>query len=99
MGCFEGWACMSQRLPPLRGDGVGPEVWAEPQCVIECFDVQHRGLIFFFFQAEDGIRDDLVTGVQTCALPISRRGAGAEIPTGRASARPEPRSRSARRGA
>src|SRR2546425_12417626 len=33
--------------------------------------------IFFFFQAEDGIRDKLVTGVQTCALPISpsrRRG-------------------------
>src|SRR5438552_18755054 len=29
--------------------------------------------MFFFFQAEDGIRDDLVTGVQTCALPISRR--------------------------
>src|SRR5258708_16812085 len=28
-------------------------------------------LFFFFFQAEDGIRDDLVTGVQTCALPIS----------------------------
>src|SRR5258708_19008071 len=28
----------------------------------------------FFFQAEDGIRDDLVTGVQTCALPISGRG-------------------------
>src|SRR5207244_10453329 len=26
---------------------------------------------FFFFQAEDGIRDDLVTGVQTCTLPIS----------------------------
>src|SRR2546428_3397090 len=26
----------------------------------------------FFFQAEDGIRDKLVTGVQTCALPISR---------------------------
>src|SRR6266849_10118445 len=29
-------------------------------------------LFFFFFQAEDGIRDPLVTGVQTCALPISR---------------------------
>src|SRR2546425_12734652 len=28
-------------------------------------------VIFFFFQAEDGIRDKLVTGVQTCALPIS----------------------------
>src|SRR2546425_7102140 len=30
-------------------------------------------LSFFFFQAEDGIRDKLVTGVQTCALPISDR--------------------------
>src|SRR5205823_9932070 len=28
-------------------------------------------VFFFFFQAEDGIRDKLVTGVQTCALPIS----------------------------
>src|SRR5206468_6390610 len=26
--------------------------------------------VFFFFQAEDGIRDLIVTGVQTCALPI-----------------------------
>src|SRR5438552_10452083 len=30
----------------------------------------------FFFQAEDGIRDDLVTGVQTCALPIEAGAAG-----------------------
>src|SRR2546430_5719579 len=30
-----------------------------------------RYLVFFFFQAEDGIRDLTVTGVQTCALPIS----------------------------
>src|SRR3712207_2420560 len=29
-------------------------------------------LLFFFFQAEDGIRDIGVTGVQTCALPILR---------------------------
>src|SRR5438876_9128058 len=28
---------------------------------------------FFFFQAEDGIRDGRVTGVQTCALPICGR--------------------------
>src|SRR2546430_5982504 len=28
-------------------------------------------VVFFFFQAEDGIRDLTVTGVQTCALPIS----------------------------
>src|SRR5437868_3735376 len=31
-------------------------------------------IIFFFFQAEDGIRDRNVTGVQTCALPISGQG-------------------------
>src|SRR5688572_2777966 len=35
--------------------------------------------IFFFFQAEDGIRDLTVTGVQTCALPIC---AGAAPPEG-----------------
>src|SRR5207248_4586296 len=29
-------------------------------------------MFYFFFQAEDGIRDRTVTGVQTCALPISR---------------------------
>src|SRR3989441_2301905 len=39
-------------------------------------DISQLGFIsiycffFFFFQAEDGIRDKLVTGVQTCALPI-----------------------------
>src|SRR2546430_5417907 len=40
---------------------------------------------FFFFQAEDGIRDLTVTGVQTCALPIS-------------GARPPPVARAPRRG-
>src|SRR6266496_4098970 len=33
-------------------------------------------VFFFFFQAEDGIRDLYVTGVQTCALPISARDQG-----------------------
>src|SRR5215208_930641 len=33
-------------------------------------------VFFFFFQAEDGIRDGHVTGVQTCALPISWPGVG-----------------------
>src|SRR5258708_32276260 len=37
------------------------------------------GLCFFFFQAEDGIRDDLVTGVQTCALPILIEGLYSEV--------------------
>src|SRR5438270_8913246 len=37
---------------------------------------------FFFFQAEDGIRDLTVTGVQTCALPISNICAEANILAG-----------------
>src|SRR5687768_18519027 len=50
----------------------------------------------FFFQAEDGIRDVAVTGVQTCALPISsspRRRRAGEAP----SRRPRPRARSSSR--
>src|SRR5215204_2535069 len=35
--------------------------------------------ILFFFQAEDGIRDHCVTGVQTCALPISTVRSAADI--------------------
>src|SRR5699024_11527492 len=33
--------------------------------------VSRHSVVFFFFQAEDGIRDRNVTGVQTCALPLS----------------------------
>src|SRR5207249_5295508 len=43
--------------------------------VLRIDDHQLFVLIFFFFQAEDGIRDRNVTGVQTCALPISKAGA------------------------
>src|SRR3712207_7343051 len=47
---------------------------------------------FFFFQAEDGIRDIGVTGVQTCALPISRHSPRARrwaaLPTTASTARP-----------
>src|SRR3712207_7581459 len=42
---------------------------------------------FFFFQAEDGIRDIGVTGVQTCALPISIKNSGVTSPP----LKPEPR--------
>src|SRR5256884_907428 len=35
--------------------------------------------MFFFFQAEDGIRDVAVTGVQTCALPISFENSNARL--------------------
>src|SRR2546422_8256346 len=37
------------------------------------YDIDEYVLFFFFFQAEDGIRDVAVTGVQTCALPIYQR--------------------------
>src|SRR5687768_18307849 len=56
----------------------------------------------FFFQAEDGIRDVAVTGVQTCALPIWRRsrpGDPARSPAGRVPggrATPGPRGHAAR---
>src|SRR5947207_6055896 len=36
-----------------------------------CGGILFLAFVFFFFQAEDGIRDHCVTGVQTCALPIS----------------------------
>src|SRR5439155_9326194 len=40
----------------------------------DCFRFRLKDeLVFFFFQAEDGIRDGHVTGVQTCALPICSR--------------------------
>src|SRR2546430_9614455 len=47
--------------------------------------------MFFFFQAEDGIRDLTVTGVQTCALPIFRRRAGRWRPDSEAVALRAPR--------
>src|SRR2546430_7729781 len=40
-------------------------------------------MLFFFFQAEDGIRDLTVTGVQTCALPILLTSAAAASAVGR----------------
>src|SRR2546430_5362696 len=40
-------------------------------CLSNSFVSQIFLCFFFFFQAEDGIRDLTVTGVQTCALPIS----------------------------
>src|SRR2546430_5443398 len=47
---------------------------------------QHRLIlnVFFFFQAEDGIRYLTVTGVQTCALPISCTPSASRAPSGNA---------------
>src|SRR2546429_6678745 len=44
----------------------------EPREATVCVKDDACDDMFFFFQAEDGIRDVAVTGVQTCALPISR---------------------------
>src|SRR5712692_7806043 len=46
-------------------------------CILSCTYILY--VFFFFFQAEDGIRDGTVTGVQTCALPISRAQALADL--------------------
>src|SRR6266404_9610645 len=51
-------------------------------------------IFIFFFQAEDGIRDKLVTGVQTCALPIS--GSAARCPGSRSFVAARQRSPAAR---
>src|SRR5690606_41035315 len=50
-------------------------------CGVACF--------FFFFQAEDGIRDFHVTGVQTCALPISPQACGPRPPGSRSHTPPQ----------
>ena len=48
---------------------VGDGLTEIENVIIESYE--YLCLFFFFFQAEDGIRDWSVTGVQTCALPIS----------------------------
>src|SRR5258706_9859980 len=55
-------------LRPFRSNG--PSDQSTAILIVRASDV------FFFFQAEDGIRDWSVTGVQTCALPISAAGPG-----------------------
>src|SRR5437763_8084112 len=49
---------------PGIGSGSGPRF------KVGIYDFFLQIFLFFFFQAEDGIRDTSVTGVQTCALPI-----------------------------
>src|SRR5260364_473404 len=72
--------CMALRTLPnrLSADPVKPAVhlirnslafdnWKERK---RLWKILSKAVRFFFFRAEDGIRDDLGTGVQTCALPI-----------------------------
>src|SRR6266568_2012267 len=58
-------------------DIIARSSWVDV-CVL-CGIVETIDLVFFFFfQAEDGIRDGTVTGVQTCALPIYRHQPGSQ---------------------
>src|SRR2546430_13389827 len=56
--------------PWLPGFLRSPRAYSYPR-LIEMFFLYADEGVLFFFQAEDGIRDLTVTGVQTCALPIS----------------------------
>src|SRR2546430_5904112 len=99
---------------PLLGVGLGALLGLVFALGIGLVILRFRGvyfaiatvvLVLFFFQAEDGIRDLTVTGVQTCALPICsrpRQGAcwspiSASPASGRAAARPGPGRSSGRR--
>src|SRR5256885_7276092 len=71
---FDGKSLNGWRLLGKKGDGYGVK-----DGVIYCArggggnlftEKEYADFILFFFQAEDGIRDYKVTGVQTCALPI-----------------------------
>src|SRR5947209_17356335 len=60
----------------MKGDSIvmAPQLWRGEYVHGRCIHRRshHESCLFpfFFFQAEDGIRDIGVTGVQTCALPI-----------------------------
>ena len=63
--------------------GAGIEALSGAVWMVLCVWYVCLVILFFFFQAEDGIRDWSVTGVQTCALPISGSpGTGDPVPEG-----------------
>src|SRR5260370_15791433 len=66
--CQKGWLAMAKKknkpVPVSQEDNI------QAQQVLEHYHQVAQNFLFFF-QAEDGIRDSSVTGVQTCALPIS----------------------------
>src|SRR5438105_10991804 len=91
MGCWVFWPSRSSVLWLWRwlyrssSLSVGSEISCRAAARSSVRPVQ---FCCFFFQAEDGIRDPLVTGVQTCALPIS----GAQAPrSGLLPQQPRPR--------
>src|SRR5205809_5302125 len=70
-----GWTIASRATGVLRfaviGAVLGPTFFGNTyQFTNSLPNLIYYGFLAFFFQAEDGIRDVAVTGVQTCALPI-----------------------------
>src|SRR5256885_9991299 len=59
--------CRRTPGPLLPNNKRGLSLWKRRFALMQ---IHSPGAHFFFFQAEDGIRDYKVTGVQTCALPI-----------------------------
>src|SRR5271167_868413 len=57
------------KIYTMEPNGTFTCVYIKHAQVFACQNISHN--LSFFFQAEDGIRDRNVTGVQTCALPIS----------------------------
>src|SRR5437016_7815285 len=72
---YQAWVCewVTWRAFGVSEIGTVGHVILIAECVVlgQLPDGIH--VMFFFFQAEDGIRDWSVTGVQTCALPIFSR--------------------------
>src|SRR5256885_6235035 len=67
---------VSRRVPPaslIVRTGAYPSRMSDGVMML-CMRARGSSGFFFFFQAEDGIRDYKVTGVQTCALPICQHG-------------------------
>src|SRR5260364_469378 len=66
--------CISQTRFPIKNDKAAKlrSIRCQYSARVNIPDANIRRLLIFFFQADDGIRGDLVTGVQTCALPISQ---------------------------
>src|SRR2546430_3699520 len=69
---------MLECSPPIKSRRESLKSRCATRIIVRCLDdesAEHvlASDVFFFFQAEDGIRDLTVTGVQTCALPISSK--------------------------
>src|SRR2546422_8341407 len=64
------WPRIHRRCAPCKSGGRGAVGPSETTVRMRAHRLSGALVVFFFFQAEDGIRDVAVTGVQTCALPI-----------------------------